>query len=128
MLGQMLDRRGTSAAVAGPLCSSVDHLAQLPHVLDRHDHLHLERLAHAGVDDGDRARLTGRLVAAEEAGHLLQRTLGGRQADALRRPVRQFLQPFQRQHQVRAALGGGERVDLVDDHRLDVANVSRPTT
>jgi hypothetical protein len=43
-----------------------------------------------------------------------------RQADALRRRVRDRLEPFERQHQVRAALRRGERVDLVDDDRVDV--------
>ena len=41
----------------------VDDLAELAHVVDRHDHLDLERLAHAGVDDGDRP---GRAAARRE--------------------------------------------------------------
>ena len=36
-------------------------------------------------------------------------------------PVGDRLEPLERQHQVRAALGGRERVDLVDDYRLDAA-------
>ena len=70
--------------------SSID-LAELGHVLDRDHDLDLERLAHAGVDDGDRpGPAPGRRVvleAAEEAGDLLERPLGGRQADALRRAL-----------------------------------------
>ena len=70
-----------------------------------------------------RARpLAGRrvtLAPAEEPGHLVERPLGGRQPDALRRPIRQPLQPLQRQGQVGAPLGGRHRVDLVDDHVLD---------
>ena len=50
----------------------LDDLAEVAHVLDRHHDLDVERLAHAGVDDGDRPGPPGRLEAAEEAGHLLQ--------------------------------------------------------
>ena len=63
--------------------------------------LSLERLAHAGVDDGDRPRRTrrviaaGRLAAAEVARHHAERPLRGRQADALRRPGAQLLEPLQ---------------------------------
>ena len=45
----------------------------------------VELLAHAGVDDGDRPRPAVVVEAAEEAGDLVERALGGRQADALRR-------------------------------------------
>ncbi len=43
------------------------------------------------------------------------------QPDPLGGRVREGLQPFERQRQVGAALGGGHRVDLVDDHDLDVS-------
>ena len=59
--------------------------------------------------------------AAEEAGDLVERPLGGRQADALGRPLAEGFEPLEGERQVRAPLGGGQRVDLVDDHRLDVA-------
>ena len=62
-----------------------------------------------------------RLEPAEEPGDLLQRALRGRQPDALRWPLAQRLEPLEREHQVGAALGGRERVDLVDDDGLDVA-------
>ena len=52
--------------------------------------------------------------------HLLQRPLGGRQPDPLHGRPGQVVQPLQRQGQVGAALGGGDGVDLVDDHRLHV--------
>jgi len=47
--------------------------------------------------------------------------LGGREPDALQRPsaIRDRLEPFQRQRQVGAALGGHEGVDLVDDDGVD---------
>ncbi len=33
----------------------------------------------------------------------------------------ELVQPFERQREVRAALGGRQRVDLVDDHPADAA-------
>ena len=67
----------------------VDRLAQRAHVVDGDDDLDLERLAHPGVDDlhgtGAAAAVGQGAVAAEEAGDLVERTLGGRQADALHR-------------------------------------------
>ena len=59
--------------------------------------------------------------AAEEARDLVERALGRREPDALRRRVGDRFESFEREHQVRAPLGGGERVDLVDDHRLHAA-------
>ena len=96
--------------------------AEVAHVLDRHHHLDLQRLADAGVDDGDVAR-PATVEAAEEAGDLLERPLRGRQADALGRAVagrrRELLEALQGQRQVGAPLGGRHRVDLVDDDGLD---------
>ena len=89
--------------------------AQLAHVLDRDHHLQVERLAVPGVDDRHRP------VAAQEPGDLLQRALRCRQPDPLRLGRRDRRQPLQREHQVRTALGAGDGVDLVDDHRLDRA-------
>ena len=129
MAGQI--ERRTGPAAAGPLDRLVDDLAQLAHVVDRHDDLDVERLAHAGVDDRDRPAARpcrrGRLAveAAEEAGDLLERALRGRQADALGRPLAAGLEPLEGQRQVGAPLGGGQGVDLVDDHRLDVDAASR---
>ena len=102
-------------------------LAEARHVLDRHDDLELERLPRAGVDDAHLAALAD---AAEVPGDGLERPLGGAEADALdvvvsgrlrwsrRRPA-QALEAFQAQGEVGAALGAGDRVDLVDDHVLD---------
>ena len=73
--------------------------------------------------------VTGRgpsvVVAAEEARDLVERALRRREPDALRRRVGDRFEPFEREHEVRAALGGRERVDLVDDHGLDAAQRSR---
>ena len=66
-----------------------------------------------------------RTEAAEEARDLVERALGGREPDALRRRVGDRLEPFEREHQVRAALGRRERVDLVDDHGLARRAASR---
>ncbi len=68
-----------------------------------------------GVDQRDRS------IAAQETANLVQRTLRGRQPDALRFTRRQRRQPLQRECQVRAALGGRQGVDLVDDDGLAVA-------
>ncbi len=88
----------------GALDGLVDDLAQAAHVLDRDDDLDLQRLAHAGVDDGDRARAAFGL-AAEEAGDLVERALGGRQADALGRLLGPLLEPLEGERQVGAPLG-----------------------
>ena len=58
--------------------------------------------------------------ADQEAGDLLDRALGGREADAVQIPPDQRLQPLQRQRQVGAALVVRHGVDLVHDHRADV--------
>jgi hypothetical protein len=103
---------------------ALDHLPEVAHVVDRHHDLDVELLADAGVDDGHRpgAAAVRRVVGAtQEAGHHVERALGGGQPDALGRPLAQLGQPLERQRQVRAPLGGNQRVDLVDDDRLDLA-------
>ena len=90
------------------------------HVVDGDDDLEIERLVAARVDDRDRpghGRRRGRGVEpTQEARDLVERALRRRQPDALRSAVRDLLEPFEREREVRAALGGRERVDLVDDH------------
>ena len=92
-------------------------LLGLLHRLDRDVDLQVERLAHAGVDDRARAAR-----ADHEAADLLERVLRRGEPDALRLvPVAlQRGEALERQREVRAALGRGDRVDLVDDDRLDV--------
>ena len=87
---------------------------EVRHVLDGHLDRDLHRLDPAGVDDGDLA-----IGAAEKAGRLAQRALGGRQPDALRLGPGDRSQPFQAEGQMGASLGLGHRVDLVDDHPSD---------
>src|SRR4051794_5723503 len=104
------------------------HLAEACHVLDRHDDLELERLARAGIDDGDLAALPH---PTEEAGDGVERPLGRAEADPLerqpwaavgdgcRRP--QPLEALEAERHVRTALRAGDRVDLVHDDLLDAA-------
>ena len=118
MLGQMLDRRSPAPGSPYEAPAARRAVARCGHVVDRHDDFDLERLAGAGIDDADGPRRVAD-VAAEEPGGLLERALRGRQPDPLRRTVGDLLEPLERERQVRAALRGGHRVDLVDDHRLD---------
>ncbi len=68
-----------------------------------------------GVDDRHRP-LVAVERASEEPRDLLERPLRGGQPDPLRRHVAELLEPLQGQGEMRAALGGRHRVDLVDDH------------
>jgi hypothetical protein len=63
--------------------------------------------------------LSSDLCPAEESRDLIERSLCGREADSLGRLRAQGPEPLDRQHQVGAALGGDEGVNLVDDDRLD---------
>ncbi len=107
-----------AAARRGALAADgrVGHVvrAGLAHVLDRHVDLQVERLADPGVDHP--AVAPG---AHEEAAHLLERPLGGRQADALHGALGLMLEALERERQMGAALGARHRVDLVDDAPLD---------
>ena len=132
--GQMLERRSPPAGRAAGLVLGRQDLAERRHVVDRDDDLEVERLAGAGVDDLDLAIGAG---AAEEPGDRVERPLRRRQADPLGRaaiasgaaaaacrvppPGPQRLEAFQAQGEVGAALGAGDRVDLVDDDVLDPA-------
>ena len=89
--------------------------AELAQVLDRHDDLEIELLARARVDELDRA------VAGDEAADLLERPLRRGEADPLHRPLEQRVEPLEAEGEMRAALGAGDRVHLVHDHRLDAA-------
>ena len=95
------------------------HLAggrtHLGHVLDRHDDLDVEDLGRGRLDDLDVAG------AGEAAGDLVD---GRTVAD---RPIRraglleQRVEALEAEREVGAALGAGDRVDLVDDDGLDAA-------
>ena len=73
-----------------------------------------------GVDD-HAARRAVRLDVGrphQEARHLLDRLLGGGEADA-QEAAAERLQAFEREREVRSPLVVRHRVDLVDDHRAD---------
>ena len=100
-------------------------LRQRPELLDGIDDEEIEVLANAGVDDVDRPRCDAAVgrwrEAAEIAGHLLQRPLRRRQADAHKRSAAlNRFEPFEQQSKKDAALVGAKRVDLIDD---DVRNL-----
>ena len=89
--------------------------AELAHVLDRDDDLEVPLLV------GRRRHDLDRVAAAEEAGDLVDRADRRRQADPLGGPLEQRVEALERQREVRAALGAGDGVHLVDDHGLDAA-------
>jgi hypothetical protein len=108
------DRGAVGQAGGRPAGRVVGGLADGRHVLDRHHHRQVEGLLARGGHDRDRAG------AAEEARHLVQGPHGGRQADAAGRALQQLVEALQAEGQMRPALGRDHRVDLVDDHRVDV--------
>ena len=82
---------------------------------------HVEVPCVPAVDDGRRGRSVD---AGQQAGHHLERTLGGGEADALQPAAplgHQVGQPLQAEGEVGAALVPGQGVDLVDDDRVDAA-------
>ena len=94
---------------------------RIEHVFDRHHDAKVERLRGSWRDDLDRLR------TAEEARDFVDGAHGGRQADPLRgRGVgivgaSQRIEALQADREMRAALGGGDGVHLVDDHRVHFA-------
>ena len=92
---------------------------RLAHVLDRDDHLQVELLARAGVDDPDRPR------PRHEPPDLLDRALRRGQADALDRLADEPVEPLDREREVRAALGARNGMHLVEDQRPDRLRASR---
>ena len=109
------DRAAPVGGRGGALAGLLGHGTELGHVLDRHDHLEVPLLGGGGRDDLDRAG------PAEEPGDLVDRAHGRGQPDPLGRPLEQLVEALQRQREVGAALGAGDRVHLVDDHALDPA-------
>ncbi len=115
------------------------------HVLDWHFDRELQTFLPARIDDGDGAVLHGACAckfvfdlrvgvgllrrgsriadcgfgSAKVSRHFVERTLCRRQSDALRRGCAQRVEALERQRKMRSALGRHERVDLVDDDRLD---------
>ena len=124
-----MDRRPNARAAIGPGDRSRAELKRLTktcHVLDRHFDAELERLRCPGVDDAYRTRTVGG-EPAKESRDLVQRPLRRREPDPLKRtPALRMarrdepLEPLEREREMRSALGRHHRVDLVDDHGLDV--------
>ena len=107
-----------SGPAAGPPGDSSTSIASPIRAMsgDRHDHLEVELLARPGIHDPDVAAHAGK-----ECADRLERSLGGGQADALRIGIGEMAQALEAEPQVRAALGGGDRMHLVHDHVLDAA-------
>ena len=105
--------------------------AQVRQVRHRHDDVDHDLLGRRRLDDGDGAPpVLRRAGAAQELGDRVDRPDRGGQPDPLRRTraagvVEQGVEPLERDGEVGAALGPGDRVDLVDDHRPD-ARQPRP--
>ncbi len=91
-------------------------VAHAGHVLHGHHDLEIELLACPGVDDLHLA-----IGPAKERRDRGERALRRRQADALRVGIGQVAEALEGEGQVRAALRGGDRMDLVDDDVLDAA-------
>ena len=88
-------------------------LAELGHVGHRHHDLEVPLLGRGRLHDVDRT------AAGEVASNLVDRSDGGGQPDALSRAIEVGVEALERQGEVGTALGAGEGVHLVDDHRLD---------
>ena len=105
--------------VLGDAVEDVGHLTAAHHrlelgggQLDRH----IEIAGVAAVDDHGRRAVV--VHAREQAGHHVERALGGREADALEAAAAlgdQRVQPLEAQGEVAAPLVAGQRVHLVDD-------------
>ncbi len=88
--------------------------------LDLLDGLHVALLR--ALRRGARLLHRARLGAAEESRDLVQRPLRGGEADALQADLKvrlERLEAFQRKREVGAALARHQRVDFVDDDRVD---------
>ena len=105
--GPPLGTRGGAGQVV------LDDLAEGGHVGDRDDDLEVPLLGRRRADDLDRP------AAGEVAGHLVDGLDRGGQPDPLGRLVEQRVEPLEGEREVGAALGAGDGVHLVEDHRLD---------
>ena len=102
-------------------------VARLQKVGQRSTYLHVQVLAHSGVDD-----LAGTLApcpgpTGEEGGDLLQRTQCCRAPHPLQSPLEARLQALQTHREVHPPLVVAQSVHLIDDHRADRRKVRRHT-
>ena len=100
-----LTRRGPGQIAGGR--------AERGQVGNRYHHVDVEHLGARRLDGDDRA------AAGQEPGHLVEWADRRGQPDPLRRIVHQQVEAVQGDREVRATLGAGHRVHLVDDHRPD---------
>ena len=125
-----MDRRPDRDAAVGPAHGTraeLQRIAEARHVLDRHLDGELKCLPAARVDDAHRS-CPALAEPSEEARDLIERALRRGETDALEAGETflsqcgsdEALEPLQREREVGAALGRHQRVDLVDDDRLDV--------
>ena len=113
--GASLDTRGrgwTTAKFGG-------YFAERTHVFDGHHDFDLHRFAGAGIDNGNRSRCAI-AITTQKACDFFERALRGRQPDALGGHRGEFFEAFERQCQVRSTFGGSNRMDFVDNDRVDV--------
>ena len=88
-----------------------------PELLVHHFDAQVQRPPVPDVHDAARRCAAGlRTRPDQQARDLLDRLLGGAQADALQAPPAERVQPLEGERQVRAPLVPGDRVDLVHDH------------
>ncbi len=106
------DRTGARAGPA-PFAWTVHD--KVGHVLHRHHDLQFQLPLRRRLHHLHRA------ITAEEGGNALDRADRCRQADALRRHLQQRVEPLQAQRQVRATLAARHRMDLIEDHRMHIA-------
>ena len=109
----------TSSRIASSTCGHTEPAPVSPARSDRSSTGTVTRRSNF-LPDGGATIDTGR-TPHEEPGHLVVRPHGRGQPDALHRSHRQLVEPLERQCEVRAPLRARERVDLVDDDRLDAA-------
>ena len=113
----LLDMRpdGRAARIGGRRPVDVEFLTHRRHVGDRHDDREIPGLLCGRRDDRDLA------LGTQEARHFAVRLDRGGEPDALSRAAAQLIEALEREGEVRAALGAGECVHLVDDHGAHVA-------
>ncbi len=133
--------RGPLGALGSRTAGQLLTLAHARHILHRHFDAQVQLLRFAGIDDGDRTigdegsvlssvgsnfrRSRRKGSTPEKVRHLFQRPLGGGETNSLHPAFGDCLQPLEREGQMRPALGGHHRVDLIDDHCIHPAQARR---
>ncbi|OIQ82814.1 hypothetical protein GALL_353910 [mine drainage metagenome] len=122
---RLVRRRRARGHRTGTVASRCWCARQVGEVRDGDDDVDDHTFGGRRLDDRDRAGAVGvGADADEEPGHRLRRSYCRRQADPLRRAAEQRVEPLQGQREVRAPLGPGDGVDLVDDHGVHPGKTS----